>query len=466
MARGVTWALWLTALLAPGLAYQAQAQSQSAVTAGHARLEFLTASLVRLEYSPSGVFVDAPTAVVLKRDWPAVRVQSTRQDGWLIATTGPLTVRYRLGSGEFTATNLEVSWKDAAGAARTWHPGVTDPLNLGGLTYSLDNISGDNLPAEPLGNESPVNDVIPGIDVRLAPATPGLLSRAGYAFIDDSRTPVWNAQRTWIEPRPEQHGQDWYLFVYGHDYRRPLTEYAELCGAIPMIPRFALGAWITDLNFEYFPGSQEAALPAFRHYGQQHLEDEVARLRASRIPFDTLVLDFAWHNYGWEGGYDWSPLIPQPAQFLAWLKARDVKVALNDHPGYANTEESILSYSDSHAPQVLKDLGRPLPPPPTFELDVSKPWSFATDPQTGASPTIGTRRGTRTRAGGPCGWGCPGRCRVTRAIGASDGTGRRWRCLRSCPRRCTCTSERSIRLIGSSSTARKRRTARRTGRSS
>ncbi len=378
MARGVTWAL--TALAAAGLPYQAQARGQSAVTAGHARLEFLTASLVRLEYSPSGVFVDAPTAVVLKRDWPAVRVQSTRQDGWLIATTGPLTVRYRLGSGEFTATNLEVSWKDAAGAARSWHPGVTDPLNLGGLTYSLDNISGDNLPAEPLGNESPVNDVIPGIDVRLAPATPGLLSRAGYAFIDDSRTPVWNAQRTWIEPRPEQHGQDWYLFVYGHDYRRPLAEYAELCGAIPMIPRFALGAWITDLNFEYFPGSQQAALPAFRHYGQQHLEDEVARLRASAIPFDTLVLDFAWHNYGWEGGYDWSPLIPQPAHLLAWLKARGVKVALNDHPGYANTDESILSYSDSHAPQVLKDLGRPLPPAPTFDLDVSKPWSFATDP--------------------------------------------------------------------------------------
>jgi alpha-glucosidase (family GH31 glycosyl hydrolase) len=369
----------LPALLAAWLPCQLQAQSPSAVTAGHARFEFLSASLVRLEYSPSGTFIDAPTAVVLKRDWPAVRVQSSEKDGWLTATAGALTVRYRAGSGEFTATNLEVSWKDAAGTVRAWHPGAADAENLGGLTYSLDNISAANLPAEPQGNESPVNDVIPGIDVHLAAAKPGLLSRSGYAFIDDSQTPVWNAQRTWIEPRPEPRGQDWYLFAYGRDYRRVLGEYAELCGPIPMIPRFALGAWITDLNFEYFPGSAQAALPEFRRYNQQHVEQEVARLRASGIPLDTLVLDFAWHNYGWDGGYDWSPLIPRPAQLLDWLKVRRVKLALNDHPGYANTQESILSYSDSHAPQVLKDLGRPLPPEPSFDLDVSKRWSFAID---------------------------------------------------------------------------------------
>ena len=71
------------------------------------------------------------------------------------------------------------------------------------------------------------------------------------------------------------------------------------------------------------------------------------------------MLDFAWHNYGWDGGYDWSPLIPQPQEFVRWLHEQGVKLSLNDHPGYINTEESILSFSDSHAPQVLKDLGRP-----------------------------------------------------------------------------------------------------------
>ncbi len=357
----------------------AETPGGSSLATGDARFEFLTPSLVRMEYSPSGTFVDAPTAVVQKRDWTAVRVQWTRKDGWLTASTDAMTLRYRLQSGPFTAANLEVTW-NAAGNAHDWHPGDVDALNLGGLTYSLDNISKVNLPEGKMDLESPVNDIIPGIEVLLEKAKPGLLSRSGYAFIDDSQTPVWNARKTWIEPRPEQKGQDWYLFIYGRDYRRVLGEYAQLCGPVPMIPRYTLGPWITDFNFEYFPDTAESRQPAFVSYNQQRLEDEISRLRREHIPFDTLVLDFAWHNYGWDGGYDWSPLFPHPDQLLRWLHGQGIKLSLNDHPGYANTDESILSFSDSHAPAVLKALGRPLPPKPSFDLDISGQWTFATDP--------------------------------------------------------------------------------------
>jgi alpha-glucosidase (family GH31 glycosyl hydrolase) len=372
---------WLSiGLVATLLAGCAKTQSTPTIPAGNARFEFLTPSLVRMEYSPSGIFTDAPTAVVQKRDWPAVQVRSTQKDGWLIAATGAMTLRYRLRSGPFTAANLSVTWNDPAGTAHAWHPGDVDPLNLGGLTYSLDNISKPNLPEGQMDLESPVDDMIPGIDVLLAKAQPGLLSRGGYAFIDDSQTPLWNPQRTWIEPRPQQNGQDWYLFAYHRDYHRVLDEYAQLCGPIPMIPRYVLGPWITDFNFEYFPDTVESGQPEFKRYDQQYLKDEVSRLRQNLIPFDTLVLDFAWHNYGWQGGYDWSPLIPHPNELLSWLRSQGVKLSLNDHPGYANTEESILSFNDSHAAEVLNALGRPLPPKPSFDLDISKLWRFSTDP--------------------------------------------------------------------------------------
>ena len=374
-------ARWLIIGLVPAfLVCCAKTQSKPTIPAGNARFEFLTPSLVRMEYSPSGMFVDAPTAVVQKRDWSAVQVQSTQRDGWLIAATSAMTLRYRLRSGPFTAANLTVTWNDPAGTAHHWHPGDVDPLNLGGLTYSLDNISKPNLPEGQMDLESPVNDMIPGIDVLLAKAKPGLLSRGGYAFIDDSQTPVWNAHRAWIEPRQQQNGQDWYLFTYNHDYQKVFNEYAELCGPIPMIPRYVLGPWITDFNFEYFPGTIESGQPDFKRYDQQYLQDEVSRLRQNLIPFDTLVLDFAWHNYGWQGGYDWSPLIPHPNELLSWLHSQGVKLSLNDHPGYANTDESILSFNDSHAPEVLKALGRPLPPKPSFDMDISKRWRFSTDP--------------------------------------------------------------------------------------
>src|SRR5947207_13596410 len=40
-------------------------------------------------------------------------------------------------------------------------------FNLGGLTYSLDNVSEANLPAGQSDLASPVNDAIPGIDLKL-----------------------------------------------------------------------------------------------------------------------------------------------------------------------------------------------------------------------------------------------------------------------------------------------------------
>jgi alpha-glucosidase (family GH31 glycosyl hydrolase) len=334
-----------------------------------------------MEYSPSARFVDAPTAVVQKRDWPTVPVEATQKDGWLTVMSGVVTLRYRLRSGPFSAANLEVRWSDPAGTAHAWHPGDVDPLNLGGLTYSLDNVSAANLPAGQAERASPVNDNIPGIDLLLPEALPGLLSRSGYAFIDDSPTPVWSAEKAWIEPRPQPTGQDWYLFAYSRDYRKVLAEYAQLCGPIPMIPRWVLGPWITDFNFEYFPDSGDSRRPDFQRYNQQYLVDEVSRLRDSHIPFDALVLDFAWHNYGWEGGYDWSPLVPHPQELVDRLHGQGIKLSLNDHPGYVNTEQSILSFDDSHAPQVLRALGRPLPPKPTFDMDLSPLWSFRTDPR-------------------------------------------------------------------------------------
>jgi alpha-glucosidase (family GH31 glycosyl hydrolase) len=361
------------------VAYCACAGATTAVVSGHARFEFLTPSLVRLQYAPSGIFTDAPTAVVQKRAWPVVATHRSEQDGWLSLATTDMSLRYRVGSGAFTAANLEVSWKDRGGAVHAWHPGEVDAGNLGGLTYSLDNISKTNLPRGLQDLESPINDSIPGIDLVLEEAKPGLLSRSGYAFIDDSLTPVMDA-RGWVAPRPPGAGQDWYLFVYDRDFHRVLTEYAQLCGPIPMIPRFVLAPWITDLNFEYFPGSLEAQRPEFENYNQQHLMDEVSRLRREQIPFDTLVLDFAWHDFGWEGGYDWSPLIAHPDEFMDWLHRQGIKLSLNDHPGYIHTQESILSFRDGHAPEVLKALGRAPPPTPAFTLNISDGWTFVTDP--------------------------------------------------------------------------------------
>ena len=78
--RGLTFGLLV--LLLPGCS---RVGHDPTIIAGNARFEFLTPALVRLEYAPSGHFIDAPTAVVQKRDWPKVTVDTTQTDGWLTA---------------------------------------------------------------------------------------------------------------------------------------------------------------------------------------------------------------------------------------------------------------------------------------------------------------------------------------------------------------------------------------------
>jgi hypothetical protein len=144
---GVACRWLLVAWIGLPLGALAAPQGTTKVAAGDARFEFLTPSLVRMEYSPSAHFTDAATAVVLKRDWPHVDVSQNTENGWLVVSTGAMTLRYRLQSGAFSAANLRVQWK-ADGGAHAWHPGQVDDGNLGGLTYSLDNVSARNLPTD------------------------------------------------------------------------------------------------------------------------------------------------------------------------------------------------------------------------------------------------------------------------------------------------------------------------------
>ena len=51
-----------------------------AFTRGHVRFQVLAPALVRLEYSPSGAFVDAPSVAVINRDdWPQTQARAARK---------------------------------------------------------------------------------------------------------------------------------------------------------------------------------------------------------------------------------------------------------------------------------------------------------------------------------------------------------------------------------------------------
>jgi hypothetical protein len=80
------------------------------VTAGKARFQVLSPTLIRTEYAGDARFVDARTFNVIGRGaFAPTRFTSTKADGWLTIRTDALTLRYRLDSGPFSTDNLTVS---------------------------------------------------------------------------------------------------------------------------------------------------------------------------------------------------------------------------------------------------------------------------------------------------------------------------------------------------------------------
>lgn len=281
----------------------APANSQSIVQGENWRISVLTPCLIRFEWSEDGEFSDAQTQIVTNREFPTVEYSYQRVEQGIQLNTESLLVDY--DGREFSAAGLHVKVKSKANAVwsadwRYGEPVKVDPIfgNLGGTARTLDGVDGST-------------------DLE-----PGLLSRSGYAVIDDSRSLAITADG-WVTPRAKGY-QDIYFFGYGSDFRRTLQDYFTLTGASPLIPRFALGNWWS----RYWP------------YTDTEYLSLMDRFRAEGVPLSVAVLDMDWHlvdidpsiGTGWTG-YTWNAeLFPNHVDFLRQLHNRNLAVTLNVHP--------------------------------------------------------------------------------------------------------------------------------------
>jgi len=329
--------VWLLAAhgcgLQPGPAVGApehtpSSHGEATVIEGDTRFTLLTDRLVRMEWSPGGEFEDRASLVFLHRRLPVPPFDTSREDGWLEIRTTGLTLRYRMGSGKFDDTNLEVHYQ-IDGSSQTWKPGIEDTANLGGTIRTLDGIKGAT--------------ALP----------PGLLSRSGWSLVDDSERPLFDGSEwPWVVARPEGDRQDYYFFGYGLDFKEQLKDFIRVAGRIPMPPRFAFGTWWS------------------RYWGYTDAEfrELVEEFRIHDVPLDVLVIDMDWHltfNMRWDKkildqagqrlgwtGYTWDPrFFPDPEGFLAWCEARGLKTPLNLHPA------SGIQPHELHYPEMARAMG-------------------------------------------------------------------------------------------------------------
>jgi hypothetical protein len=99
----------------------AKASPGATVLAGDARFEILGDGLIRMEYSPTASFEDAPTANVVNRRFAVPNYRVRRTGGWLTISTSETTLRYKLGSGPFGPDNVSVT-VNGAGGTKTVSP--------------------------------------------------------------------------------------------------------------------------------------------------------------------------------------------------------------------------------------------------------------------------------------------------------------------------------------------------------
>jgi alpha-glucosidase len=326
------------------------ADPKAVVTIGHARFTVLTPELIRMEWAADGKFEDHASFVFLNRHLPVPKFHHAYEEMGAsrvdTISTSALTLTYTSIStpgadNRFTAQNLKIEFT-VDGDKTTWHPSDKDPENLQGTTRTLDGALGSN-------TDEPIE--------------PGLVSRSGWALVDDSTRPLFDSADfsfkdgekspwPWVIERPAGERQDLYFFGYGHEYRKALGDYVRVAGRIPLPPRFAFGAWWSR----------------YWDYSDQELEDLVRGFHENDVPLDVLVIDMGWHlshehlqaagwtdqsgeDIGWSG-YTWNKLLfPDPADFLAKLHAEGLKTTLNLHPA-----SGVQPFEDAY-PAMAKAMG-------------------------------------------------------------------------------------------------------------
>lgn len=137
----------------------------------------------------------------------------------------------------FTPDDLNATFLLGDESIGVWHAGDVDGANLLGAFHAMD-----------------CYDVPENCTRDYAAAqAPGLLSRSGWALLDDTASArlvsptsgVPSPTLFWYENATAKTAPaaDWYLFAAGRNYRQVLTDYTAIGGSPSLAPASAYGVW-------------------------------------------------------------------------------------------------------------------------------------------------------------------------------------------------------------------------------
>ncbi len=292
------------------------AANEGAVIKGDCyRFTVLTPQMIRLEYNEQGVFEDLASQVVINRNFPVPEYRILDEEDNFELMTDHIHLVYN--KKKFSKNGLSIQVKGNLSAYRSiWYYGETGE-NLKGTARTLDEADG------------------------AIPLQDGLLSRNGFAVIDDSKS-ILITEDGWVTPRKGE-TIDLYFLGYGREYLKCLKDFFKLAGSTPMLPRYALGNWWSR----------------FHPYTDVTYKELVERFKTEHTPFSVAVLDMEWHltnidpkyGSGWTG-YTWNrEYFKNPEAFLSMLHKEGMHVTLNVHPA-----DGVRAHEEMYVP-MAKELG-------------------------------------------------------------------------------------------------------------
>lgn len=180
------FALLLGVVAVPSLALSAATPQapQGTVVDGRARFTVITPTLIRMEYSKDGKFINQRSYFAWERNVKPPQYKVNRSSKGLQITTSRMRLTWRGGAHSFDAKDVSIAFNDGNGTWKTWRPGDKQTGNLGGTLHSLEGCDG----AEPLPD--------------------GVVSRDGWYLYVDNTFLVSDGPHPWIRPRPADEVDD------------------------------------------------------------------------------------------------------------------------------------------------------------------------------------------------------------------------------------------------------------------
>lgn len=267
------------------------------------RFTVLTERLIRLEYNPKGTFVDAPTQLVINRNFGIPRYQVKQDPQFLEIITKYFDLLYVkeqpfIGTKVDPMKNLKITLNSTnRDRQKSWYYGHPEVRNLGGNMISVD---------------------IP-IDKKF---TKGLYSFEGFCSIDDSENKIIAMDGTFLNR--DSGTVDIYVFMYDKDFPLALQDYYKLTGYPSMIPRYALGNWWSRNTT----------------YDDDSLWKLIKKFEKKKVPLSVILFDNDWHYrtvdkyQNLETGFTFNTsLFKDPQAMIGQLHKRGIKVGLKVNPG-------------------------------------------------------------------------------------------------------------------------------------